>query len=141
MSGPTWRDMIVRGVEVEYTRCSVCDGSLINQLRRWNCSNIDDASLVASWRKSASLQGQVGWLSRSQIAASWSCRVRGNRPCPCPCSFEEQVALYISSFFNAIMRSQRLLRVRDEIFNHTATFTNKKRLPRHKAYVLSAHAV
>ena len=43
--------------------------------------------------------------------------------------------------FSAIMRSQRLLRVRDGIFNHIAAFTNMNRLPRHKAYVLSAHAV
>ena len=33
---------------------------------------LDDASLVASWRESGRclLQGQVGWLSRSQIAAT-----------------------------------------------------------------------
>jgi len=85
-----------------------------------------------------SLQGQVGWLSRSQIAASR--RVRGK----CPCSrVEAYIALYISllSILYATMRSQRLLRVREGLRTHVASFANHNRLPRRKAYVLSVHVV
>jgi len=119
-------------------RCRVLDGSLINQSKRWNCSNIDDASLVASWRESGRgvLQGRVGWLSRSQIAASW---IEGYEGIVHALLRNRSHCTYLS--FSAIMRSQRLLRVRDGIFSHIAAFTNMNRLPRRKAYVLSAHAV
>jgi len=89
-------------------RCRRFEGSLINQLRRRNGSDIDDASLVASWRESdrCLLQGQVGWLSRSQIAATLVAGYEGIVHV-----LERDRSHCTYHFFNSIMRSQRLLRV------------------------------
>ena len=81
-------------------------------------------------------QGQVGWLSRSQIAANI---VEGYEGIVNVLESDRSHCKYI--FINAIMRSQRLLRVRVNMSSDSAPFTDYTRLPQRKAYVLSAHAV
>jgi len=65
--------MIACLVEMDDVRFTVFDGSLINQLRRRNGSKIERWFLGRVMERKRLLlpgQGQVGWLSRSQIAAN-----------------------------------------------------------------------